>query len=241
MAIVSPLRRHIAIVPFGDIVDSDESNEDGLGSSISFDHTTKFKAAEDEEDVFSQTHYMMEEKLIHLYEAAHDSGKEQMRILLETKPLSCRIESLFMIPCLTRAAVAERPALRHTFRNMAFKMLELEKQGNFGARGAFSFMADQMKELVRERVAIHPDGYSVLEHTVVAQVLVECDELFGVKDLVTERMIQGDGLRRIVPHLVRLEMNVQTRITRQGSATNHLGSWIITDWDDLLEGNIWFV
>jgi hypothetical protein len=232
-------------VPFDGIVKSDSSDDEdgGLGNSVNFDHTTKFRTAlEEDEDNFSHADYMMDEKLIHLYEAAHDSGKEQMRILLQTRPLSSKLVSMFVVPCLTRTAVEESPALRHTYRNMANHLLEIEAEmgRELGAREAFSRVKDQMVDLVRQRVEIHPDGYGVLEHTVIAQILVMCDEAFGVKDLLTEKMVQSDGVRRTVPHLVRMEMVVQSRLHRSGPATNHLGSWKITDWDDLLGGNIWF-
>ena len=85
------------------------------------------------------------------------------------------------------------------------------------------------------------DGYAVLESTVIAQVLVTCDEVFSVTDVATGMLLQGNGTKQTVQHLVRLEVVVETRIPVEGKSTNHVGSWQITDWDDLLGGNLWFV
>jgi hypothetical protein len=107
-----------------------------------------------------------------------------------------------------------------------------------------------------------------MSSTVICQVLIECDEVFWVKDLSTGAILQGGGqeeediptittitttssmssssssskapFRRVV-HLVRFEMVVDVM-----DAPHHwilpfdmkLGRWQITDIDDHLKGNL---
>lgn len=97
--------------------------------------------------------------------------------------------------------------------------------------------------MASERVKVY-DDYATFEHTVIMQVLVECDEVFSVTDLNNGKILQGhgDGKIRSIPHVVRLEAVLEVRKDNEGSQEEWvLGKWQITDWDDLLEGNIWFV
>lgn len=220
-------------VPYDDILSHDD---------VDFQHTTKFGSSQDEEQ-FPESEFMLDEKLRNLYEAAHDSGKEQMLIHLQMKPMSSKLKSMMFIPFLTRAAVKDCPALRHTFRNMAMQLVEKERElgRNLSTGEAINISTKQMKELALERVKNHADGYGVLEGTVIAQVLVNCNEVFSVKDLATDKLVQGDGQERYIPHLVRLEMVVEGRFYDNGLSTSHISNWVITDWDDLLGGNLWFI
>ena len=80
----------------------------------------------------------------------------------------------------------------------------------------------------------------IMESTVIAQVLVWCNEVFYVKDVDSGTILQGrgDGESRNIPHLVRMEMTVKTDKDDSGRFRNLMGNWIITDIDDLLEGNL---
>jgi len=72
----------------------------------------------------------------------------------------------------------------------------------------------------------------------VAQVLIRCREVFCIKDCDTGKIVQGfdDIMPRDVPHLVRFEM-----VVRESTDDElEIGRWQIVDWDDLLEGNIFF-
>jgi hypothetical protein len=83
-------------------------------------------------------------------------------------------------------------------------------------------------------------GY--VESTVICQVLVECDEVFRVKDLSTGATIQGydDEKFRKVWHLVRMETVVETHPANGIIIPfeHRQGNWQITDIDDLLDGNL---
>ena len=98
------------------------------------------------------------------------------------------------------------------------------------------------------------DGWR-MPSTVICQVLLECDEIFWVKDLATGTILQGglpppseeeDGgtssssFRRVV-HLVRFEMVVDVTKRRRNwilPFDMKLGRWQITDIDDHLKGNL---
>ena len=67
------------------------------------------------------------------------------------------------------------------------------------------------------------------------------NEKFYVKDGTTGFLLQGqeDTDDRQVPHLVRMEMTVKTEKNgTNGSFRNTLDNWIITDIDDMMEGNL---
>jgi hypothetical protein len=77
-----------------------------------------------------------------------------------------------------------------------------------------------------------------IETTLFAEVFVYCDEVFRVTDLQTGALLQGydDGKIRQVLHGVRLERLVSW--TPETGKTK--GNWMITDIDDLLDGNCWY-
>jgi deoxyribodipyrimidine photolyase len=105
------------------------------------------------------------------------------------------------------------------------------------------FFFTQVQELAQRQLQ-DQGGYSTLESTLILQVLVHCNEKFCVKDVTTDQVVQGHADKKVrsVSHLVRLE-RVVTHIflDNRGPSGVELGSWQITDWDDLLEGNIWFL
>lgn len=200
----------------------------------------------DTEAVTPEVEYMMEEKLRKLYEASHEFGKDQMRIRLETQPVHCELVSLLFIPYLTRQAVHDAPSLRHSFRNMfrAVQKKNIDENGNATgvvalAQEAFSVF----QEYVNSRAQINRDDNVVsMQSTVIAQVLIECDELFSVTDVATGMLIQGHGEKQRVYHLVRLEVVVDEQIPLGGGKpVFDVQSWQIVDWDDLEGGNIWYI
>jgi hypothetical protein len=90
---------------------------------------------------------------------------------------------------------------------------------------------DMAKKQMRRR------GDKKMQMTIVAQVAVQCDEVFLVKDLESDTVLQGDanGEMTDVTHLVRFEIVVD--IDSQ-TGKSEIGRWKITDWDDLLDGNV---
>ncbi len=189
----------------------------------------------------------MEKKLRKLYEASHEFGKDQMKIVLQTEPVHFELVSLLFIPYITRQAVNDAPSLKHSFRNM-FRQVEKKRLDsetgqpiNFVqlVREAFRIF----EEYANSRAHFNPDeGYAEMDSTVIAQVLITCDEVFSVTDVETRMIMQGNGKQQRVFHLVRLEVPVKEHISQDGGKPLfEIGSWQIVDWDDLEDGNIWFI
>jgi hypothetical protein len=208
---------------------------------------TEAENNEKDDETSPDIDYMMEKKLRKLYEASHEFGKDQMKIVLQTEPVHCELVSLLFIPYITRQAVNDAPSLKHSFRNM-FRQVEKKRLDsetgqpiNFVqlVREAFRIF----EEYANSRAHFNPDeGYAEMESTVIAQVLITCDEVFSVTDVETGMIMQGNGKQQRVFHLVRLEVPVKEHISQdEGKPLFEIGSWQIVDWDDLEDGNIWFI
>jgi hypothetical protein len=230
-------------IPFEDIRQDDEDGEFDVNLPKHTMTTQSLYRDDGEEDVFPELEYMVEEKLRALYQSAHEFGRDQMQIELQMKPTGAWLLGSFMVPFLTREKVKAEPALKTTYRDIYARILE--EEDNLGREISFfeigKLVSHEIRLLGRDQAELLDDHMS-LKSTIVAQVLIECDEIFSVTDLTTGKIIQGDGELRRVPHVVRLEVVVDTQkeYGKRGSH-NELGSWQITDWDDLLEGNIWYL
>eukprot|EP00984_Skeletonema_dohrnii_P028354 scaffold18322_cov96-Skeletonema_dohrnii-CCMP3373.AAC.6 len=93
-----------------------------------------------------------------------------------------------------------------------------------------------MDELLETSAKLSDDGNGLI--TIIAQVSIHCREVFCVKDVATGEILQGydDQNPRDVTHLVRFEIVVEDELEPELK----VGRWQITDWDDLLDGNVWF-
>jgi len=146
--------------------------------------------------------------------------------------------SLFIVPFLTRREVKDNISLKHSFRNIVKAMHEKEqKEGRGLSYWEVMNIAGEMVGNMWEKQLQRLGGYTA-QVTIIAQVSVQCDELFVVRDTETGDVVQGDpdGNINDVTHLVRFEMVVDIKPNQAPV----LGSWQITDWDDLIDGNIWF-
>lgn len=192
------------------------------------------KEDDDEDDDYPDTEYMLESKMRNLYKGAYKHGKSTMQVQLRIQPIGAKLTSLFLVPLLTREGVEQMPALRHSYRNMGEqlekKAIELERDLSMGE--GFKEINQQAIKLRRKRQK--SDGS--VESTVVAQVSIQCLERFSVTDKVTGKVLQGDGKENKVQHLVRFEM----ALSANPDGTIDIGNWQITDWDDLLDGNVFY-
>mmetsp|Transcript_14731 Transcript_14731/g.16870 ORF Transcript_14731/g.16870 Transcript_14731/m.16870 type:complete len:423 (-) Transcript_14731:44-1312(-) len=183
---------------------------------------------------------MIEEKLRELYKSANKHGRGQLQIDLKMRSTSATLLSVFCIPFLTRENVKINPSLQHTYLNL---FLRTEDECN-GIVDASRFIYSELNQLGSEQIKFE-DDHAVLSSTVIVQILVNCEEIFRVADVVTGRILQGhkDGKVRNVSHLVRLEavVNQKRPYDKKKKPSFEIGAWQITDWDDLLEGNIWFL
>eukprot|EP00934_Nitzschia_sp_Nitz4_P005467 Nitzschia sp. Nitz4//scaffold183_size43938//3886//6747//NITZ4_007264-RA/size43938-processed-gene-0.12-mRNA-1//-1//CDS//3329539596//5457//frame0 len=167
---------------------------------------------------------IMDKKLLDLYQSARNklSAEKGTEMCLLTVPYSAELVSLYSIPYMSRAKASSDKALHTFYKNM------IDKPS--GERSPF------LNRLRHEQLET-----GQMESTVIAQVLVWCNETFYVKDPQTGDVLQGTAdheTSRNVPHLVRFEMTVHTKHDTAGSLQNIHQNWIITDIDDMLEGNI---
>lgn len=227
--------------------------EDG-SIHVKFDHTLVQHICDDDNSIeqndnVDDANSMLESNLRNLYQSARQQHKHnRLQIKLHTQPISAHIQSLYIIPVLTRSHVKSNPCLKHKFVSLLSDSKvdhdpENDSMMDLG-RNFFGKLAD-----LEDRV--NPDG-DYFSNTVVAQVSIVCREVFEVRDYSEKctnddtvsnddpsLLLQGtDGVERDVIHLVRFEKIVE--VSKETGEKVGEGSWQITDWDDLLEGNIWF-
>jgi hypothetical protein len=164
---------------------------------------------------------MMIEPLRKLYESAHQSGRDQLIIRLQTKPVYAAIYNLMCIPYVSREVALKNP-----------ERLQQTRRVKFGQEGMRTVLDNLEHDL---------DEKGKLETTVEMQVLISCLESFQVLDRETGAVLQGsaDGLLREVTHLVRFETTSVQEI-KDGRAQNYYTNWKITDIDDMLGHVAWY-
>ena len=183
---------------------------------------------------------MLQQSLRNLYQSARQhTHPNKINIVLRTQPQSAVIESMFPVFGLSRSLVQNHPNLRHAYRNIAKEIQRKESEvgkkldpiqvGKIVMNGFLTLMDQSAK--------LSTDGKGVI--TIIAQVSIKCHEIFCVKDVDSGEMLQGDGQARDVMHLVRFEIVLKENFEK-GPWDMEIGRWQITDWDDLLEGNVWF-
>ncbi len=225
-------------------IQSDES----FDLVLDFDHTIrKHKGATEDENRRSldqkEEHCMLQHNLRQLYQSARDhSLPSDVNIVLKTEPVRAEIESMFPVFGLSRSLVQDHPNLRHSYRNLAKRIERKNKEKQLEGKEKPNFfeiakiVAQGMDELMKTSAKLSDDGNGLI--TIIAQVSIHCREVFCVKDVATGEVLQGypDENPRDVTHLVRFEIVVKD--TPEPELL--IGRWQITDWDDLLDGNVWF-
>lgn len=141
-------------------------------------------------------------------------------LVLSVQPIFHGLQSAYVIPVLTRESSTKDPALKETYR-------ELDK-----AIAERTATYDEIEQMVHE---LRSKSENPGARTIVADVIVACKERFLIKDKQTGEIVQGSEEDQDVVHLVRFEME-----TSKGNDGRRFGDWKITDWDDLLEGNLFY-
>ncbi|KAL7483789.1 hypothetical protein ACHAW6_009436 [Cyclotella cf. meneghiniana] len=249
--------------------DNKKSNDDGTETNhesfdVDFEHTMdpnplKEKASDDTKnsietdsekpyDEEQEQNAMLEQSLRKLYQSARrHSHPSKINILLRTQPQSASIESMFPIYGLSRTLVRNHPNLRHSYRNLAMNMQRKQREAMAEGRRLSPieigrYTTNGLYELLKRSAKLSSDGMGVI--TIIAQVSIRCREIFCVKDVESGEILQGhgDGRERDVTHLVRFEIVVKDppEPMADGDWGMVIGRWQITDWDDLLDGNVWF-
>lgn len=190
-------------------------------------------AAEETESEEQYIRAMIEETLLKLYtyesrneekaSLEHDDEKENIvtEVFLSVKPIDSRLESIFLIPSLTRDDVKENESLRGAYR---------EIESTFQETGDLQMVSDMANDLIKK---VKHGGK---KRSIIMDISIDCLERFYVK--AGQQLIQGDddSKEKEVTHLVRFEMQTTKGETVQD---RELGSWYIIDIDDQLEGNVW--
>lgn len=232
-----------------EIADGDNDEESSSSEEsfpISFQHSINpeddyhLKQASRED----ASHNMLEPSLVSLYRSSHTFGKHKLQIKLHSKPKTATLQSLFVIPFLTRKEVEGNVALKHSYRNiikaLQHKSIEIGRELNYFEIGNLvAEKLDNMSTKQMERKKNSVDNSPIMQMTIVAQVSIQCDEVFVVRDTETGDIVQGDANGNVndVTHLVRFEIVVDMNAE---TGEVGIGNWQITDWDDLLDGNMFF-
>lgn len=176
---------------------------------------------------------IFEAKAIELYqssisEVANHLEKQRFELRLKMVPNNFEFVTLYAIPYLSRRNAKSDPELLGFYDKMLNE--------------TSSRRAPYLSKLRQE----HLETNRYMESTIIAQCLVWCDELFYVKNLTTGEIMQGrvgaddesSSELQKTPHLVRMERTVITKKEEGGGLSNEQEDWIITDIDDLLDGNL---
>ena len=165
-----------------------------------------------------------------------------------------KLMSLFVLPYLSRDMITnkEQNPMNTSQVKKYQRMIELiENDGNEeedtgndnGSNPSSSY--NEGVEIGRSMILDLKMNRQYIENTVIAQVLLPCYETFCVIDQHTNDIVQGSRRqRRKVVHLVRFEMVTKTYIiqndiyNRWFPFETELGQWIITDIDDVCNGNV---
>jgi len=169
--------------------------------------------------------------------SSSSSTSPPLQINLQCYPKSAEIVSFLIVPFLDRDKVSQRPDLRNLYTDLNARLL---LKGVESERPlTFLQLYDEIFEYCNEHIDKEYKD-QIVPMTLVAQASIECDEIFWVKDTETGTVVQGDadGQMRNVSHLVRFEMVVNYDLE---TGESEIGTWKITDWDDLLDGNIWYI
>lgn len=213
-------------VPMNSIInDTYELNfHSTIGGTKEAEKTDESSESQTTADVDIPLGNMFEEKVISLFQSAKANIDKETDICLKTIPYSAELVSLYSIPYLSRRNTKSDKNLLSFYRAM------MEKPSRD--------RVDDLNKLRKDKLE-----KGIMESTVIAQVLVWCNEVFYVKDVASGKVLQGtddeDTLRNI-PHLVRMESTVKTTKDEVGTFRNVQEDWIITDIDDMLEGNLIF-
>ena len=172
-----------------------------------------------------------------------DTAARKLEVCLRMKPYETEFLSLYCIPYLSRQNSQSNPQLLSFYKTMLNKP-----------------PIDRVPDLNRLRNDHLEHGH--MESTIIAQCIVWCQEVFYLRDVNTGAVGHGNLLEtnhqedeknekkesqekeeapvpESIPHLVRMERTVTTtKDPRTGAFHNVQGDWIITDIDDLLEGNL---
>jgi hypothetical protein len=225
---VAGIASNVYNLPYNEVCKSDKIEFNYSSEDKDESATTETSINSSNDEFVPNIDSMLDRPLRQLYENAHKSGRNQLQIKLTIEPKSAHLNSLFGMPYLSRRDAEDDPE----------GFAKIKRYSRQPDSSAFYEANEYIHSALERR------DYDSLDTTVDAQVIVTCDESFQVIDRATGVVLQGseDGAVRQVDHLVRFETTVTTRIpeTFPYIPKNTIGSWIITDIDDLLGFKKWY-
>jgi hypothetical protein len=247
--------------------------DDAASSTATTEHKNVYNDSpkDDAEDEGGpDVEYMLDQPLRRLFQSAHEHGRDQLLVRLETTPVRAVFYSLFCLPFVSRRMVARDPSILERMRKIVYQLNnslrnppEREARSSDGETASSPSSPSSSFTSMYEYVQSQVERNDRLETTVELQVLVECEEVFHVVDRATGALVQGgcggavcggggereDGTvagdssgKRRVWHLVSLEATSTTTFADSFPylPNTTAGNWIITDIDDLLGPKKWY-
>lgn len=214
-----------------------DSSSDGNGDVVTATTTTTTKSSSDSEgssennDFCPQAKDMLDLPLRKLFESAHESGRDQLRIKLVMQPKEgvlhrTKFFRVYAVPFCSRIKLEQDPKFIKDLLNNGKPKYET------------------VYELLTEHTNAQLNRDGRVQTTIAAEILVVCDEAFQVVDAVTGALLQGsaDGKAREVVHIVTFAMTVSTTFSDTFPYLPHtrLGRWQMVDIDDALGAKKWY-
>ncbi len=174
---------------------------------------------------------------------SNNNQRRQYQITFCLKPISSRLENIFIIPFFSRQDVEHNPTLKGAYTAI---------EDAYWQKKSFDKIGDILMESVKKT------SHNGTKRSIIMDISIDCAEIFQIKDLSNGKIIQGQGKNveengngssrdendfsdldlepAKTTHLVRFEM-----VTSKGQLPGErkIGSWYIIDIDDMLDGNKW--
>jgi hypothetical protein len=229
---VAGIASNVYNLPYNEVCKSDKIEFNYSSEDKDESATTETSINSSNDEFVPNIDSMLDRPLRQLYENAHKSGRNQLQIKLTIEPKSACLKSVFGLLFISRRDVTEDTE----------GLAKIKRLSELPHDPPFSDMVQAVSDFIL--AAMERRDFRSLDTTVEAQVIVTCDESFQVIDRATGVVLQGseDGAVRQVDHLVRFETTVTTHKpeTFPFIPKNTIGSWIITDIDDLLGFKKWY-
>lgn len=170
---------------------------------------------------------MFEEEVYKRFKDAYAKihSNPHLEMTLKMKPIDSELWRIGCFPFLSRKAVQEDPDNKKEY----YQMLEISKIR--GMRVFFEHFWAFADKILAER--------GTMETTIFADVIVDCIEVFQVRDLTNNTIVQGDGTERTVRHVVRMELDIGMVVDENDEHYSYKGNWRIADIDDIFDNSQW--
>jgi hypothetical protein len=205
----------------------DSGTGDSDSVSIHYPNEGETTKSDDPKQYCPQVEEMLSPPLRKLFQSAHESGRSQLQIVLESRPIRSAFYRLYAVPFYTKEALEADPSILKTLFN--------------GGKPEWSTVYESIYSRSMDQLEL----YDRVETTVAAEVYIICEERFQVVDAETGVVLQGpEGapLMQEVGHLATFEMTSTNHVedTFPYRILTELGNWQLVDIDDLVSTKKWY-